>query len=257
MAFSVLPLSSGSSGNATLVTCGSARVLVDAGLSCKALAERLDAVSVDPASIACILLSHEHQDHARGMERFSTKYRVPVACDPAVLEALDLSYVHVAGWMPLLPGRRLDLGGVTVDAFPVPHDARRPLAFVLEAEGLKVGIATDLGHVTTLVLERLRGCHALLLESNHDDLMLRDGPYPWALKQRVGGRLGHLSNDETAALLRQVVDERCQAVILGHLSEQNNTPALAAAAARRALRESPKTRLHIAEPERPSAPVVL
>jgi phosphoribosyl 1,2-cyclic phosphodiesterase len=257
MAVTVLPLSSGSTGNATLVSCGTTRVLVDAGLSCKGLAERLEAVGVDPRSITCVLLSHEHQDHARGMERFSTKYQVPVACDPAVLEALDLSYVHLAAWMPLLPGRRLELGSVTVDAFPVPHDARRPLAFVLEAEGLRVGVATDLGHATTLVLERLRGCHALLLESNHDDLMLRDGPYPWSLKQRVGGRLGHLSNDEMAALLRHVVDERCQSVILAHLSEQNNTPALAAAAARRALRQAPKTRLAIAESDRPSPPVVL
>jgi phosphoribosyl 1,2-cyclic phosphodiesterase len=214
-------------------------------------------VGIDPRSITCVLLSHEHQDHARGMERFSTKYQVPVACDPAVLEALDLSYVHLAAWMPLLPGRRLDLGSVTVDAFPVPHDARRPLAFVLEAEGLRVGVATDLGHATTLVLERLRGCHALLLESNHDDLMLRDGPYPWSLKQRVGGRLGHLSNDEMAGLLRHVVDERCQSVILAHLSEQNNTPALAAAAARRALRQAPRTRLAIAESDRPSPPVLL
>lgn len=257
MAVTVLPLSSGSSGNATLVTSGPTRVLVDAGLSCKALAERLQAVGIDPRSITCLVLSHEHQDHARGMERFSTKYGVPVACDSSVLEALDLSYVHVAAWMPLLPGRTLDLPGMTLEAFPVPHDARRPLAFVLEAEGLRVGIATDLGHATTLVLERLRGCHALLLEANHDDLMLRDGPYPWSLKQRVGGRLGHLSNDETAALLRQVVDERCQAVILGHLSEQNNTPALAAAAARRALAGSPRTRLMVADAAAPSPPVVL
>jgi phosphoribosyl 1,2-cyclic phosphodiesterase len=257
MAVTVLPLSSGSSGNATLVTCGSTRVLVDAGLSCKGLSERLLAVGVEPKSLTCLVLSHEHQDHARGMELFSTKYGVPVACDPGVLSALDLSHVHVAAWVPLVPGRRLDLGPLVVDAFPVPHDAARPLAFVLEAEGLRVGVATDLGHATTLVLARLRGCHALLLEANHDDLMLRDGPYPWSLKQRVGGRMGHLSNDETAALLRHVVDERCQAVILAHLSEQNNTPALAAAAARRALWRTPKTALAVADPDRPSRPVIL
>jgi phosphoribosyl 1,2-cyclic phosphodiesterase len=257
MAVTVVPLASGSAGNATLVACGGTRVLVDAGLSCRTLAERLLAAGVDPRGVTCIVLSHEHHDHAHGAERFSAKFGVPVACGPEVLEALELSYAHLAAWMPIEPGRRLDLGGVTIQGFPVPHDATRPMGFVLEAEGLRIGVATDLGHATTVVVERLRGCHALLVEANHDDLLLRDGPYPWALKQRVGGRLGHLSNDETAALLREVVDERCQAVILGHLSERNNTPALAAAAARRALAAAPRTALHVASPRGAVRPVVL
>jgi len=110
------------------------------------------------------------------------------------------------------------------------------MGFVLEGAGIRAGIVTDLGHATTLVVERLRGCDLLMVEANHDDAMLRDGPYPWQLKQRVGSRLGHLSNEAAARLVEQVVDDRCRGVILGHLSEKNNTPDLARAAVSRALR---------------------
>lgn len=254
----VMTLASGSSGNATLVECGSVRVLLDAGISCKALVERLEAAGVRPGSLTCIVLSHEHQDHARGAERFSCQHRVPVVCSWETLEALELSYVHFAGWQPLEAGRFLDFGPLRLDAFPVPHDAARPVGFVLEAQGVRIGVATDLGHATTLVVERLRGCHLLVLEANHDDDLLRDGPYPWSLKQRVGGRFGHLSNEETAALLRIVVDDGCRAVLLAHLSEQNNTPGRALAAARRALGlRGIGLDLRVADPRAPGPAVVL
>jgi phosphoribosyl 1,2-cyclic phosphodiesterase len=213
------------------VEFGRARILVDAGLSAKQLELRLRACGVSPKEVACILLSHEHQDHVRGAELFSTRHRVPVACSMETLEAMNLSPLHFAEWRPLPAAGLLDLGEVAVESFPVPHDAVRPVGFVLHGEGLRVGLALDLGHATTLVLERLRGCHVLMVESNHDELMLRDGPYPWQLKQRVGSRLGHLSNHEAAALLRYAVREECRAVILAHLSEKNNTHTLARRAA--------------------------
>lgn len=231
----LVTLGSGSRGNATLVELGGKRLLVDAGLSAKELACRLEAAGADPAKIDGVLLSHEHVDHTRGVDRFSRKHGVPVFCSVDTLEAMDRSPVHFASWHPLAQGECLDLGTVTVEPFPVPHDAVRPVGFVLRAEGLQVGIATDLGHVTAEVVERLRGCDVLMIESNHDDRMLMEGPYPWHLKRRVSGMYGHLSNREAAAVLLDTVRAGCRAVVLAHLSEKNNTPELARRAADAAL----------------------
>jgi len=255
----VISLGSGSKGNATLVEFGRRRVLVDAGLSAKSLAQRLLAMGVEPASLEGVFLSHEHQDHARGAERFSRKHGVPVFSTVETLEAMDCSPVHFAQWHSLEPGRVIDMGWVRVDPFPVPHDAAGPVGFVLEGDALKVGIATDLGQATTLVVQRLRGCHMLMVESNHDDALLRDGPYPWQIKQRVGGRLGHLSNTEAADLVEKTVGDGCQAVLLAHLSESNNTPHLAQKAVREALvrRGHECVSLQVARTRSVTPPIVL
>jgi len=255
----VLPLGSGSQGNATLVEFGAARVLVDAGLSGRQLTNRLRASGVEPSDIDCVVLSHEHQDHSRGAERFSRLHKVPVACLSETLDAMNLSPVHFARWVPLDETGRLDLGPVQVEFFPVPHDAVRPLGFVVHGEGLRVGITTDLGHATTLVLQRLRGCNVLMIESNHDESMLRDGPYPWHLKQRVSSRLGHLSNAEAASAIRHAADPSCRAVILAHLSKKNNTRALARRAAAQALQEAGVLRaeMRVAAAHGPTPPVHL
>jgi len=259
MTLRVIPLGSGSGGNAILVELGDTRVLVDAGLSARALATRMRGVGVEPASIAGILLSHEHGDHARGAERFSRRFGVAVHCGSETLEALDLSHVHLAAWSPFLPGQPFEVRGIVVDPFPVPHDAVRPVGFVLSRDGVRVGVATDLGHATTLVVERLRGCDVLVVESNYDPEMLRDGPYPWELKQRVAGRTGHLSNHEAAALLSDVVDERCRAVVLAHLSKHNNTPELARRTAAAALVRTPGKRaaMRVASAHGPTPAVVV
>jgi len=238
-------LGSGSQGNATLVEFGGTRILVDAGLSARQLALRLEAINVPPQSIDCILLTHEHQDHARGAERFSNKYRVPVACSRETLEAMDLSPVHLAQWLDFPTSGSLDLGQVKAESFPVPHDAAQPVGFVLGGEGLRVGVATDLGHATTVVRQHLKGCHVMMIESNHDEAMLRDGPYPWHLKQRVRGRRGHLSNDESAGLLRDTLDGCCRAVVLAHLSAKNNTQSLARGAAARAIQATGAKRVEM------------
>jgi phosphoribosyl 1,2-cyclic phosphodiesterase len=223
----VVPLGSGSSGNATLVEFGARKVLVDAGLAARELAVRLTATGTEPESLHAILVSHEHHDHARGLLRFATRHRVPVFTTPETLDALNLAPRHFPAWHPFEPGLAFEAFGIEITPFSVPHDAVNPVGFVLAAGGVRVGIATDLGHLTTLVTERLKGCHVLVVEANHDDGMLLGGPYPWALKQRIGGRLGHLSNDEAATLVAAVADDETQAVILAHLSEQNNTAALA------------------------------
>jgi phosphoribosyl 1,2-cyclic phosphodiesterase len=251
------PLASGSAGNATLVELASTRLLVDAGLSARALAERLRRVGLEPGALDAILLTHEHVDHARGARRLSKLHGVPVISFPETLDAMDCSHVHLAAWQPLVAGRRLALGDLVIEPFPVPHDARYTAGFVLHGEGLQVGIATDLGHATTLVVERLRRCDLVMIESNHDDRMLLDGPYPWHVKQRVQGRYGHLSNHEAAAVLRQAVGDGCRAVVLAHLSESNNRPALVRRIAGGALAQAGRTRvdLRIASADGPTPPV--
>lgn len=254
-----IPLGSGSRGNATLVEFGSTRLLVDAGLSARALNARLDAVGIPAGDIDFILLSHDHGDHVRGAERFSRVNDVPVVCSTETLDAMDRSEHHFASWSRLSENGPMRLGDCKVEPFPVPHDAARPVGFVIEGEGLRIGMATDLGCATTVVLERLRGCHLVMIESNHDPEMLLNGPYPWHLKQRVAGRTGHLSNDDAASLLRDVVDDSCRAVVLAHLSEQNNTPELARGAAARALSAAGCKRvgMRVAAANRPTPAVEL
>lgn len=253
----VVPLGSGSRGNATFVEIGQHRILVDAGLSARDLGRRLERIGVEPTSIDWILLSHEHHDHSRGAERFSMRHGVAVAATPGTLEAMNLAPMHVTRFRPLERGAVVDLDGLAVDAFPVPHDARDPVGFVLESNGVRAGVLTDAGHATTLIRERLRRCDVLVVESNYDAAMLRDGPYPWQLKQRVAGRTGHLANHDTAALLRAVAHDGLQAVILVHLSETNNTPALARAAAGDALASCGlgRVQMRVATQKRPAVPV--
>ena len=255
----VLPLGSGSSGNATLCSFGERHILVDAGLAARELALRLEANGVAPRRLSAIVLSHEHHDHARGLERFAVRHRVPVFSTPEALAALNLAPRHLGAWHAFTPGAAFEVDEVRIAPFAVPHDAANPVGFVLERGGTRVGIATDLGHATTLVLARLKGCHVLLVEANHDDDMLVRGPYPWALKQRIGGRLGHLSNEEAAALCAAAADEECRAVILAHLSEKNNTAALARAAVSKALDRAGVRRyeMRVAERRRPTPEVVL
>jgi phosphoribosyl 1,2-cyclic phosphodiesterase len=254
-----VPLASGSQGNATLVEFGGTRLLIDAGLTLKELVVRLTACGIEPESIAAILLSHEHQDHVRGAQQFSKRFQVPVAASWATLEGMDRSPQAFAAWIDLPVGRAVPIGEASVSSFPVPHDAAAPVGFVLEGGGVRVGVATDLGHATPQIADRLGGCDLLMIESNHDPLLLRDGPYPWRLKDRVAGKLGHLSNSEAAALIKHTVDERCRCIVLAHLSEKNNTPELARTSALRALhaRGCEQVDLRIARFDRPLAPVSL
>jgi phosphoribosyl 1,2-cyclic phosphodiesterase len=249
----LVPLGSGSRGNATLVEMGATRLLVDSGLSCRQLALRLEQIGVEPATVDWIVLSHEHEDHVRGAELLSRTHGVPVLSSMQTLEAMDRSPVHFADWQPFVP-RPFDLGDVRVELFPVPHDAVAPVGFVLRGAGLRIGFATDLGHVTDVVRDRLRGCHVQMIESNHDEVMLREGAYPWSLKDRIAGRQGHLSNREAAEGLAETVDGECRAVVLLHLSEHNNAPALAVETVARALKRDRgrQVEIHVASAHRPT-----
>jgi phosphoribosyl 1,2-cyclic phosphodiesterase len=229
-------LGSGSTGNATIVEGGGVRVLVDAGLGPRQLRERLASADVDPASVDLVLLSHEHGDHARGATAFVAKWGMPLASTRGTWQAAGFGAEELPGYETIEPGGELRLGGLVVRAVAVPHDAAGPVAFVLSVGGVSLGHATDLGHLGPRLAQAFRGCHALLLESNYDPAMLRDGPYPWALKERILGPLGHLSNGDVGRYIERGMGEDCRHVVLAHLSQKNNHPELALLEAEEALR---------------------
>lgn len=220
-------LGSGSSGNALVLESGGRRLLVDCGFGPRALATRLKAVGIAPESIEAVLVTHEHTDHASGLERAQHKWRWPVHAAAGTLAALP---GVAARWRrPVAAGEVAALDAFTLEAVAVPHDAAAPLAFVVTAtaSGARVGVAHDLGRVPAALRAALMGCDALCVEANHDVVMLREGPYPRMLQERISGGRGHLSNDECAALVRDVMHPGLGAIVLLHLSEVNNAPAIA------------------------------
>ena len=244
-------LGSGSSGNATLIEGGGTRVLLDAGLGPRELADRLLSAGVDPASIDAIFLSHEHSDHARGAAAFSRKWGVRLLGSRGTYAAAGLGASEIAGFDVLDPGARRSVGALTVAAIPVPHDAAEPMAFVVSWDGVSLGHATDLGHLGRAVVAAFGGCQAVLVESNYDPGMLRDGPYPWSLKERILSPLGHLSNGDVAHYLEHGLPEACETVVLAHLSRKNNHPEVARMSAEIALRRGGRggVRLEMTGPE--------
>ncbi len=224
-------LASGSKGNALLVCCGSTRLLIDAGLSARELCRRLDLAGVAAETLDAVLITHEHVDHVRGLGALSRRYRLPVHLHHATAAALaDAQRPEQV--LEFDSGDELVIGDLGVRVFPVTHDASAAVGFTISGPFGKLGIATDLGIATRLVAEELRGCRGLVLESNHDEELLRDGPYPWPLKQRIKGTHGHLSNRDSAVLLETLCWPGLETVCLAHLSETNNHPQLAETAAR-------------------------
>jgi phosphoribosyl 1,2-cyclic phosphodiesterase len=219
-------LGSGSSGNCTFVATSRVRILVDAGFSCREIAKRLAGIGERAESLHGILITHEHSDHIAGLARLAKKYRIPVYVSAHTRAALPPG-VDLLAIETIEPGKRFVIEDLTIEPFSIPHDAVDPVAFRLSAEGLSVAVATDLGYMPENVKYHLRGCHLLVIESNHDLEMLRNGPYPWYVKERVWSRTGHLSNKALGDFLRQEYDGAAQVVVLAHLSEQNNHPQIA------------------------------
>jgi phosphoribosyl 1,2-cyclic phosphodiesterase len=253
MGLDITILGSGSSGNATLVSDGETRVLVDVGLSGRETTRRLRECGLEPDRVSAIVISHEHGDHCRGLVPFVKSLGVPVfmTANALAASAIELEPRRVE---QIRSGIPFDINGIQFTPFDVPHDAADPIAFTIERRGVKVGIVVDLGYISNLVAERLRGCDCVVLESNHDLQMLRVGPYPWALKQRVMSRRGHLSNESVARYLANEFDGRARHVVLAHLSRKNNLPEVALESARRALEERTmllcnQTRLEMAGPD--------
>jgi len=242
MGVSVSMLASGSRGNCAIVASTCTRILVDAGISCRETFKRMRAIGEDPRSLSAILITHEHSDHISGLATLAKKLRIPVFMTGATHQAWSRAMRDENGVRLQLErferfesGHSFQVGDIAVKPFTIPHDAADPVGFTFRAEGIKVGIATDLGYVPISVRDHLRGSDVLVVESNHDLEMLRVGPYPWSVKQRVMSRVGHLSNLALADFFTNDYDNSATFVVLAHLSEQNNHPEIARREAERAL----------------------
>ena len=245
-------LGSGSGGNSTIVESGEGCLLLDAGFSCRELERRLEAVGRSAADVDAVLLTHEHDDHCKGVDRFARRHQVPVYGTRGTYKGQRLRGLGPFA-RPMGPGVPLTAGGFRIEVFPVSHDAREPVGIVVESGGgHRLGLATDLGCRTAEAWRRLQDLDILLLESNHDLDMLRTGPYPWRLKERVASERGHLSNEDAAAGIEALLTDRLSWVVLCHLSETNNSPAFAAAAVQPVLDGGrSRAKLVVAEQHRP------
>jgi len=230
MQFSVL--SSGSKANCTFVEAGGVRFLVDCGLSGKQAEERMAEVGVDPKTLSGILVTHEHADHINGVATLSRRYGLPVYANAGTMERIS----KPRGREIFKTGSDFCIGSAEVTPFSIVHDATDPVGFSIRADGLKLVIVTDLGRVTTLVQEHARGANAILLESNHDQEMLQSCSYSWELKQRIASTHGHLCNEAAGQLLEEIMHPGLFHIVLGHLSENSNTPGLALETANRYLK---------------------
>jgi phosphoribosyl 1,2-cyclic phosphodiesterase len=228
-------IGSGSEGNGLLVEAGATRILIDCGFNIAETERRLARVGLQPADLAAILVTHEHDDHAGGVGRFARRFEIPVYLTYG-------TYVAMGAQGALLPRLTLidthfpfAIGELEIHPYPVPHDAREPSQFVFSDGDVRLGLLTDAGASTPHIERMLSGLDALVLECNHDLEMLRNGAYPPSLKRRISGRLGHLDNATAAAIVGSVDCSRLRHVIAAHLSAQNNTPDLARAAVAGAL----------------------
>jgi phosphoribosyl 1,2-cyclic phosphodiesterase len=232
-------LGSGSRGNATFIRTEQVRLLIDAGMSRKETARRLEMIGEDPDGIDAVFITHEHNDHAAGLKTLMKELPVEAYLTCGALHALATDQYELSGskFVRIVPGTAVSIGDAEVFPFRVPHDAAEPVAFSVTCGGIKITQLTDVGYMPEFVTEQLRGSHVLILESNHDLEMLRIGPYPWSLKQRLMGRYGHLSNAAVAKFIREQYDGVAEVLLLAHLSVKNNHPQLAQQEAAHALRD--------------------
>lgn len=239
MPYHIRSLYSGSSGNAVLLSAAGVNILIDAGKSARALCNALNEAGSDIKRIDAIFITHEHADHTGALEIISKKYSIPVHITTASADHMATGcYLRSAAVMhpPLFSA---EVGEVTVTSFPTSHDSACCVGYRFEFEDAEghhaVGLATDTGCVTDDMVRGLTGCESVVLECNHDPDMLRFGPYPYQLKQRISSRYGHLSNDDCAAFALQLAESGTQRILLAHLSRENNSPDVAFAAVRSAV----------------------
>lgn len=213
-------LASGSSGNCTFIGTEKTRILIDAGLSARRTAERLAEIGERVEDIHAICVSHEHGDHIAGIRVLQKNHGIPVYANAGTFEGLG---GDIKG-SRFTTGSLFSIGDFSIHPFPVPHDANDPVGFVFSAGSLKVGVATDIGMVTNALRERLRKCHAVVIEANHDETLLHEADRPWSLKQRIRGNQGHLSNRAAATLMAEIAGEGLEHLFLAHLSSDCNSP---------------------------------
>lgn len=254
-------LASGSTGNCTLVSEGDTHLLVDCGLSCKQVATRVAEAGVDPASLAGICITHDHIDHVRGLAVFAKKFpSVPLYATSGSCGAVcgcGCPSLEAASWHLITPGSDFSIGGLSVHPFATSHDAADSVGYLFRNVcGDTLGYATDLGYVPAMVQVALSHCRALILESNHDRMMLRNSGRSWSLIERIAGNSGHLSNEQSAELVDSILGTSpLHTLVLAHLSEECNTPEEALGTHRLVLRRHHRldaVRLLAASPSTPT-----
>ena len=221
-------LGSGSKGNGTLVRAEGDLVLVDCGFTLKQTELRLQRLGISGHELSAILVTHEHGDHINGVGPLARKYQIPVYATAGTVRSRKLGAINelnlIVGYQSFV------IGHFSITPVAVPHDASEPAQFVIEANKKRLGLLTDLGSISPHVEQSYQDCDALLLEANHDPLMLASGAYPSSLKQRVGGAWGHLSNKQASSLLERIDCSKLQHLVVAHISQQNNSLSLAQAA---------------------------
>ncbi|MAS92650.1 MAG: metal-dependent hydrolase [Verrucomicrobiales bacterium] len=231
-------LGSGSSGNSALVRLGETTVLIDAGLSARQLCVRMQSLGVEPDDLTAIVLTHEHGDHTCGIDVFCRKREIPIYATTHTCAIVREQVKSKVKWHHFEAGADFRINDIHIESFSVPHDAVDPVGFVFRCDHSRLGVLSDVGHVTRLIVDRLQGVDTLFTEANYDEVMLQNDTHrPWSTKQRISNRHGHLSNDQTADLVSQIASERLTRVVLGHLSSDCNTSDLATSVISRKLEE--------------------
>jgi phosphoribosyl 1,2-cyclic phosphodiesterase len=229
-------IGSGSAGNGLVVEKNNTRLLLDCGFGLRDSIERLARLNISPEQLTGILITHEHEDHAGGVFKLAKKYNLSVWMTHGTHKMLERNTSNEAGSVHVIDSHiKFSIHDIEVTPFPVPHDAREPVQYTFSDGNKKLSVLTDTGCSTPHIESMLSESHALVLECNHDLEKLMNGPYPYSLKQRVGGRLGHLDNQSAAKILNKIDTSKLQHIVAAHLSEKNNTPALAVAALSNAL----------------------
>lgn len=244
-------LGSGSKGNCTLVEAGTSSLLIDAGFSGKEIERRLAVIDRHPSSLSGILVTHEHNDHISGVGVLSRRYKLPVYLNSGTYKAAEKKLGKLAELRIFTTGESFRLEDVKVHPFAVSHDTADPVGFVVENNDLRLGYCTDTGRVTRLIEYHLRSCHALILEANHDPHMLRSGPYPLYLQQRIQSSGGHLENREALIFANRLAGNGLRHLVLAHLSETNNHPDLVVKEAMRAFPANKDFKVHLADQRTP------
>ncbi len=241
-------LGSGSAGNSALIATDHCKILVDGGLSARQIVVRLEQCGVAPEQLDGVLLTHEHGDHVCGLEVLCRKFQVPIYANALTAEAIrcDGALDRHRNWRLFRTGAEFSICDITVQTFPVPHDAVEPVGFAFHAANRALGFITDLGYPTKMLIERLREVHTLVIETNHDEKLLQaDQHRPWPVKQRIMSRHGHLSNVAAASVIEELLPGKVERVVLGHLSRDCNTPELACGAMRALFEKTGKIDMEV------------
>ncbi len=225
------PLASSSKGNSTYISTNETSILIDAGLTCKRIIEKLNNINVDISTIDAIFLTHEHSDHTKGIGVISRKYNIPIYATSKtikyILDSNKLGDIDKRNINIIYPFEKCVINDICLTPFDIPHDASQPVGYLVQANGFNIGVATDFGHATEDIKYYLKNLDILLLESNYDEKMLLNGQYPYHLKRRIKSDVGHLSNIDAGNLLCDIYSKKLKYVFLGHLSDENNSSLVA------------------------------